>query len=318
MTHKPLTVMVCTHNRAGRLRDALHSLEAQSLSPDRFEVLVVDNASTDETAAVIQQYAARGRIDVRFVREPELGLDAARNRGVREARGEVLAFLDDDARARADWAAEVLKGFERHDAPILGGRVDLLWEADRPDWFSDVLLRYLIHCDYGPDVVQVTAPPWLYGTNVAIRSSLFRQIGLFRLDLDRKGDSLMGGGDTEFFERAHRRGHRLLYLPSLVVDHLVPAARLTREFFRERLFYSGYTRAALGTEGTAAVALRCLLFSIGAPLCALAAIACRAGGRPDSSFAQERRTLLGAGYLYYWLCRAAGRAPRPAAEAWIS
>jgi hypothetical protein len=164
----------------------------------------------------------------------------------------------------------------------------------------------------------VTGPPWLYGTNVAIRRDLFRRIGLFRLDLDRRGDSLMGGGDTEFFERAHARGHRILYVPDLVVRHLVPAWRLTRRFFRERLFYSGYTRAALGTERTPRVAMNCLLFTGGSPLCGLAAAALRAAGRPEASFAQERRMLLGAGYLYYWMRRAAGRVPAPRLEAWTS
>lgn len=315
---KALTILVCTHNRADLLRGALESLECQSLPRDRFEVLVVDNASTDGTPEVAAGCAARGRVDLRCVREAELGLDAARNRGIREATGDIVAFLDDDARARSDWAEEILKGFARHDAPILGGRVDLIWEAPRPEWFGDVLLRYLIHCDYGAEVVQVTAPPWLYGTNVAFRKSLFQEIGLFRLDLDRKGDSLMGGGDTELFKRAHARGHRLLYLPSLVVRHLVPAFRLTRAFFRERLFFSGYTRAALGSEGTAGIALRCLLFAAGSPLCALGAAVLGAVGMPRAAFAQERRMLLGAGYLYYWMLRAAGRVSRPRAEAWIS
>lgn len=315
---KALTILVCTHNRAELLRGALQSLEGQSLPRDRFEVLVVDNASTDETADVIAECAARGSVDLRSVREMELGLDAARNRGIREAAGEIVAFLDDDARARNDWAAEVLAGFGRHDAPILGGRVDLKWEAPRPAWFSDVLLRYLIHCDYGPEVVTVTSPPWLYGTNVAFRKNLFQEIGLFRLDLDRKGDSLMGGGDTEFFQRAHSRGHRLLYLPSLVVRHLVPPFRLTRAFFRERLFFSGYTRAALGSEGKAGIALHCLLFTAGIPLCALGAVALGAVGLPRAAFAQERRVLLGVGYLYYWMLRAAGRVSRPRTEAWIS
>lgn len=315
---KPLTVMICTHNRAELLRGALESLEDQSLARNRFEVLVVDNASTDGTAAVVADCVARGKIDVLYVRETELGLDAARNRGIREAAGEVVAFLDDDARARHDWAAEVLEGFDRHDAPILGGRVDLIWEVPRPVWFSDVLLRYLIHCDYGQEPVPVTSPPWLYGTNVAFRKSLFQQIGLFRLDLDRKGGSLMGGGDTEFFERAHARGHRILYLPTLVVRHLVPAFRVTRAFFRERLFYSGYTRAALGTERGGSVAMNCLLFAAGSPCCALAAALLRVAGRPAASFAQERLMLLGAGYLYYWMRRAAGKIPPPRVEAWTS
>lgn len=98
---KALTILVCTHNRADLLRGALESLELQSLPRDRFEVLVVDNASTDGTPGVVAECAARGRVDLRSVREEELGLDAARNRGIREAAGTFVAFLDDDARAGA-------------------------------------------------------------------------------------------------------------------------------------------------------------------------------------------------------------------------
>jgi glucosyl-dolichyl phosphate glucuronosyltransferase len=276
----------------------------------------VDNASTDGTPAVVGEFLARAAIDLRCVREPEVGLDAARNTGIREACGDVVAFLDDDARARSDWASAVLEGFRRHDAPILGGRVDLIWERPRPDWFGDVLLRYLIQCDYGPEVVRVTSPPWLYGTNVAFRRSLFQQIGLFRLDLDRKGDSLLGGGDTEFFARAHARGHRILYLPDMVVRHLVPATRLSRAFFRRRLYYSGYTRAALGTERWARIVSSCILFAAGSPICALAAVVLRVAGRPRASFAFERLTLLGAGYLGYWTLRALGMVPPARVETW--
>ncbi|HEV8337646.1 MAG TPA: glycosyltransferase [Candidatus Polarisedimenticolia bacterium] len=311
-----LTILICTHNRAGLLAGALESLEEQSLSRERFEVIVVDNASADDTSAVVARCQARGRIAPRYVLEPELGLDAARNRGIREAAGDLVAFLDDDARARYDWAASILAGFELHDAPILGGRVELIWEIPRPAWFSDVLLRYLIHLDYGPQPLEVTSPPWLYGTNVAFRKSLFQELGLFRLDLDRKGDSLMGGGDTEFFVRARSRGRRLQYLPTIVVRHLAPASRLTRKFFRERLFFSGYTRAAHGTESAVQVALNCLVFLAGSPLCFLAAAGWRLLGKPGRSFAQERRALLGAGYLYYWMKRAAGRVPPPRQEAW--
>jgi len=311
-----LSILVCTHNRADLLCGALESLGNQSLGRNRFEVIVVDNASTDDTPGVVARFAEQGRIQVRYVQEPELGLDAARNRGIREARGEWVAFLDDDARARYDWAEAVLEGFARHDAAILGGRVDLIWEIPRPIWFSDEMLRYLIHCDYGPDVVEVDAPPWLYGTNVAFRKILFQEIGLFRLDLDRKGTSLMGGGDTEFFVRARAQGRKLLYLPGMVVRHLAPACRLTRRYFRERLFFSGYTRAAHGREGRGRVTLNFLAFLAGSPAFYLLAAGLRILGMPERSFAQERRALLSAGYVYYWIMRVAGRVPPPRQEAW--
>ena len=312
----PMSVLICTHNRASQLDGALRSLESQGLAKDSFEVLVVDNASTDATREVFEDCAQRDKLNLRYVKEMELGLDAARNRGIREARGEIVAFLDDDARARGDWAEAILDGFARYEAPILGGKVDLIWEAERPAWFSDALLKYLIHCDYGERVVEVSAAPWLYGTNVAFRKSIFQEIGLFRLDLDRKGESLMGGGDTEFFQRSRARGKTLLYLPTMVVGHLVPAKRLTREFFRERLFYSGFTRAAHGTESLGRVLANCALFALAAPLLALAAMVLRLTRCPRLSFAQERRALLAFGYLYYCLLKLGGRVPPPRQEVW--
>jgi glycosyltransferase involved in cell wall biosynthesis len=111
-----MTVLICTHNRASKLEGALRSLEAQTLPKERFEVIAVDNASTDDTQAVLDACSSRAILNLRKVREMELGLDAARNRGLREAGGEIVAFLDDDARARSDWAESILKGFERHDA----------------------------------------------------------------------------------------------------------------------------------------------------------------------------------------------------------
>jgi glucosyl-dolichyl phosphate glucuronosyltransferase len=312
----PMTVLICTHNRASQLEGALRSLESQSLSKDSFEVVVVDNASTDATQGVFKDFAQRGILNLRYVMELDLGLDAARNRGIRDARGEIVAFLDDDARARADWAEAILAGFAQHAAPVLGGKVNLIWEAERPGWFSDVLLKYLIHCDYGERVMEVTGAPWLYGTNVAFRKDLFQEVGLFRLDLDRKGESLMGGGDTEFFQRVRSRGKKLLYLPTMVVGHLVPAKRLTREFFRERLFYSGFTRAAHGTESLGGVLAHCALFAICGPLFMLAALALRLARCPQKSFAQERRALLAFGYLYYCFLKARGRVPPPRLEVW--
>jgi len=311
-----MTVLICTHNRASQLDGALRSLESQSLAKHSFEVIVVDNASTDATPEVFEDCAGRGKLNLRYLKEMELGLDAARNRGIRESRGEIVAFLDDDARARADWADAILAGFARHEAPVLGGKVELIWEAERPEWFSDALLKYLIHCDYGEQALEVTAAPWLYGTNVAFRKSIFQEIGLFRLDLDRRGDSLMGGGDTEFFQRARTRGKTLLYLPSMVVGHLVPAKRLTREFFRERLFYSGFTRAAHGTESLGGVLAHCALFAAAGPLLAVAALVLRVARCPRQSFAQERRALLAVGYLYYCLLKVGGRIPAPRQEVW--
>jgi hypothetical protein len=102
----------------------------------------------------------------------------------------------------------------------------------------------------------------------------------------------------------------------MVVGHLVPAKRLTREFFRERLFYSGFTRAAHGTESPGGVLANCALFALAGPLLAVAALVLRVARCPRQSFAQERRALLAVGYLYYCVLKVGGRIPAPRQEVW--
>ncbi|HWF85945.1 MAG TPA: glycosyltransferase, partial [Vicinamibacterales bacterium] len=144
-----VSVVICTFNRADALRQALARLREQTASPDTYEVIVVDNNSSDDTPAVIAQAAQLA--PVRSVREPIQGLSFARNHGVRISRGEVVAFTDDDVCVAADWIETICRvAAERSDIAWFGGRVLPVWPAAPPAWLGPAFWPPLALLDFGP------------------------------------------------------------------------------------------------------------------------------------------------------------------------
>jgi len=235
-----ISVVLCTHNRAAYLRTALRSLVEQSTPSGGFEVLVVDNASTDDTPAVAREFA--DVLALRYVPEPELGLCHARNTGWRAAGGRIVAYLDDDAVASPGWVTAIAAAFAREpDAGIVGGRVLPLWGAPPPPWLSAETARALTIVDWpdGPKRIGDIHREWLAGANVAIPRAVLVEIGGFDPRLDRIGDALLSNGDILLQQEIVARGHAAVYDPAMCVHHAVPRARLTQAWFRRRHYWQG-------------------------------------------------------------------------------
>ncbi|MEL7226626.1 MAG: glycosyltransferase family A protein, partial [Cyanobacteria bacterium J06576_12] len=152
-----ISAIICTHNREQYLGAAIDSLLSQTL--DNYEVIVVDNASTDGTAAVAK--ARLGDSRVRYIHEPTLGLSTARNCGAAAAKGEIVAYLDDDAEASEGWLAALVKVFEANEkVAIAGGKVTLIWppHTQPPRWLSDDLSSGLGLYDLGSELVYIQQP----------------------------------------------------------------------------------------------------------------------------------------------------------------
>jgi glycosyltransferase involved in cell wall biosynthesis len=239
-----VSAVVCTHNRATYLRRALASLAVQTLPPERYEIVVIDNASTDATRSVAQE--ALGALPaLRYVHEPQLGVSQARNTGWREARAPLVAFLDDDALAPPDWLARIVEGFAKLEPRpgCLGGPVEPIWEAPRPDWLPDALLPYLtvLRLDQGSG--PMPRGKFLYGTNASFPRELLAAIGGYEPGLGPIGSWHRSGEDTFVQKRLRERGFLLWYDPALRVQHFVPAERLSRRWLLRRLYWEGLSRA---------------------------------------------------------------------------
>lgn len=240
-----ITVAVCTHNRAARLGETLeHLLQMELPPPLDWELLVVDNASTDETPSVVERFATRTDGRVRYVSEPRQGLSRARNAAVGAARGGIIAFTDDDVIPEPDWLAKLAETFRDYECAGVGGRVAQRWDFEPPDWWleaTDDLGAAIVGFDPGGGPRELDVPP--FGANMAFRSEVFERHGGFRTDLGRMGKQLISGEDTEFGRRLLRAGEVLRYAPDAVVHHPVARERATKAYFRRWYYQYGRTVA---------------------------------------------------------------------------
>ena len=242
-----ITAAICTHNRAALLPAAIESLLAQSLPPTDYELLVIDNASTDATPQVMQRYlTASGSVTLRSAVQPVLGLSHARNLAVEMAAGEIIAFMDDDAVATPGWLEALLDVYAIHpEAWAVGGKVLPVWDGERPVWLTDDLLPQLSMLDLGDAVRRLNVGEQLYGVNFSCRRCAFNVLDLFRPDIGRQGVILLGSEESEFQQRVLRQDQALIYTPHAVVKHRVMAERLQQRYFIRLAYGKGRTSARL-------------------------------------------------------------------------
>jgi glycosyltransferase involved in cell wall biosynthesis len=232
-----VTITIQTFNRAEELRRTLASLSRiDTTGAPAYEVLVVDNNSTDHTAAVVEELGPRFGGRLRYVRELRQGLSHARNRAVAEARHDIVAFLDDDVDVDRAWLHGLVSAYESGEYAAVGGRATLVYPGPRPGWLDERREGLLTKVDYGPRA-RPARPDELYGVNLSFRKDWLERVGAFRTDLGRVGKCLLGSEETELLERIARAGGRLLYEPAAAVGHRAPAARLRRRWFWSRCYW---------------------------------------------------------------------------------
>jgi len=302
------SVVICTRNRSGHLGRCLEALEAQTVSPERLEVVVVDNGSTDETPSVVEAAGSRAKYMVRRCVEERVGLSNARNRGVAEARHEIVVFLDDDALPGPDWLAAHLDAFETTAADCVGGRIRLEWEAPRPTWLHPVLDPLLGRIDLG-EQRRPFAFPWHYpaGGNIAFRREVFEKVGLFDPAFGVRPGEVVGSEETDLCYRLEHVGGRLIYEPRAQVTHPVAAAKLTRPWLRRRAFHAGRTACLVELKhlGPGALIWRNLTRLCGPPPKARIEQPRRERGVLNAlCFLAEFRLLFACGYFFAFLTRA--------------
>ena len=202
----PASVIVCTHNGSRVIEETLESLVRQDFPPEAFEILVVDNASTDATPEVVRGIAGRHPGRIRLVPEPVLGHSSARNRGIQESRGDVIAFTDDDARVSPRWLRALVDTCERPRVGCAGGPVRAVLEGPLPEWVTPLFLPYLALFDKGREEVELSYNEYPRGVNMAYPRQSFREVGLFSTAFGLKGRSLLYYDEIELCYRLERLG----------------------------------------------------------------------------------------------------------------
>lgn len=242
-----MSVIICTRNRAEHLKDALESLTAQYLPANVFDVIVVDNGSTDETRQIVRQFQEPGKYpEMHYIFEPTAGLSLARNAGAKAAKGEILAFIDDDELVQPTWISEILACYRRHpDASVVGGRIKIRWPDVRPAWLPEGLEEPYGALDFGDEEREVLWPRFLFGGHISVRRAAFHQVGGFMTSLGRVGNNLMSNEEREFAYRIYEAGGITWYTPHAVVWHKAQAERINPRWVVRRSYWQGISNVVL-------------------------------------------------------------------------
>jgi glycosyltransferase involved in cell wall biosynthesis len=229
-----ITAILCTYNRSQSLTRALDSLAASIVSEAiQWEVLVVDNNSSDQTERVVESFCGRYPGRFRYLFEPQQGKSYALNAGIREARGDILAFVDDDVTVEPVWLQNLTSALHESHWSGSGGRILPVSGFVPPPWLAldgpcNLLGALCAYFDPGDVPGELKDPP--YGANMAFRKEMFEKYGGFRTDLGPSPGSEMRSEDTEFGRRLMAGGERLRYVPSAIVYHEIPENRVRKKF----------------------------------------------------------------------------------------
>lgn len=240
-----VSVVVCTRNRSSRLGDACEALLGVTPVAGGWEVVIVDNASTDDTRTVADRIQRGANGIVRVVDERTISLSAARNRGIAESRGELIAFLDDDAFPDPSWLDALATALDGDRVLCAGGPVEPLVEGELPEWFQGRFLPYLTVWDLGDKAIDLRYNEYPRGANIAFRREAFDRFGVFSAHLGRSGRSLLSCEETELCLRLERGGFRTVYAPRARVRHSTPVDRLTPAWMRRRFAAQGRSEAII-------------------------------------------------------------------------
>ncbi|MEO5960916.1 MAG: glycosyltransferase [Opitutaceae bacterium] len=235
-----VTVAIPTYNRAAILRQTLAGIVAQHFPRAHYEILVIDNNSTDDTRAVVAEFAA-AQPAPRYLHEPQQGLDHARNRAIAEARGEIILFGDDDILVAPDWIAQMaapLLADAAHRIGAVGGEVIPVFPDGLPDWVREWHAPLAFRPDLGP----LPARHSPMGANLAFPKRVFAQLGPFHTALDRAAGNYFSGGDSEMIRRVRAAGLEVWFAPAAAVQHQMPASRTTFRYAARHAFDSARSR----------------------------------------------------------------------------
>ena len=232
-----LSIVVCTYNRDKYLYGALKCIAENGYPTDAYEIVLINNMSTDNTESECRRFQNDyPKVGFRYFVETQQGLSYARNRGIEESRGDTLLFLDDDSYIQKDYLAHLQKQLDAYpDADAFGGKIDPVFETgEAPKWLSKWNYSWVSAIDLGDKVCQFKGKAFPIGANMGIKKAMLAKTGVFNTQLGRSKKNLMGGEEKDIFERIRQQNGNIYYFPDVVVQHVIPPSRTTKDYI-ERL-----------------------------------------------------------------------------------
>jgi len=251
------SIIICTLNRAALLLKCMKSAAAQTLSSGEYEIIVVDNGSTDDTAAVCHKFAREFR-NFTYIYESVKGLSRARNAGTQRASADIVAFLDDDSEALPQWLKALMEPFGKTDfSPLaVGGPIAPDWLVERPDWFSDEMLALLLGKNHGDSPKVLDYNHYITGGNMAFNRADLFELGLFNENFGLAGKKMMQNEESELQQRLRNAGGRVYYAPMARIKHIITAERVNKSYMLKRYLWRGISTGVMMRNQTRRFARR--------------------------------------------------------------
>jgi glycosyltransferase involved in cell wall biosynthesis len=258
MQSHTFSIVICTFKRAAFVGKAIESAFAQDYPNDRYEIIVINNDSPDNTEEVVRRYAERSPVPFSYHLERRNGLSHARNLGIEKSRSEYVAFLDDDATACPGWLSSFDQVIREKRALVVGGRVEIALAEGftPPPWFQGQYLRGFFGINYRDwgkkeTLFRIRPPLYIGGGNSAYARRLFSHFGAFSPWLGRDGKTLLAGEESFFNLVLDRYDIPIYYTDAAVIHHFIEPYRITKRHLRQKAHWSGITNAliAVGFHG---------------------------------------------------------------------
>ena len=229
-----ISVIICTYNRDKYIYNVLKSLALGTLEHSAYEIILVDNNCTDNTRSEVDHFCnVFPQVTLRYFVETNQGLSHARNRGIRESKGDILVYVDDDATVNPDYLKTYADWFAAHpETDAAGGPIIPHYETGaEPKWMTYFIKRLLTgYLYFGDKAKPFPGDNYPGGGNAAYRSRVFEKVGLYNVQLGRNGDSLTGGEEKDIFDKMKREGMQFVYLPDAILYHSIPGYKLEADY----------------------------------------------------------------------------------------
>jgi glycosyltransferase involved in cell wall biosynthesis len=238
-----LSIVICTYNRIRLLPFCLESILKQDYNKDDIEIILVNNNSTDNTSEYYNNFRTNNqKFPFEYFDETNQGLSFARNRGIKESKGEYVAFVDDDAILRPDYFTNIIRFIHKYpDCDAFGGKILVHFEGEPPKWENKYINSMFGYFNVGDQPFVFDKTNYPRGSNMIFKNSLIKEVGDFNTKLGRVKRGLEGNEEKDLFQRIYNAKKEVRYDPTLVVEHIAPVERTTISFVRKQANGTGYS-----------------------------------------------------------------------------
>lgn len=242
MENYKISIIICTYNRDKYIYNVLKSIIDNDFSHEKYEIILINNNSNDFTESECKRFQNDyPEINFRYFIENNQGLSYARNRGIKESQGDILIYIDDDATVNDLYLKTYADFFDRNKMIYAaGGPIIPHYETQEPKWMSHYTKQLITGYLYkGNKIIKFSQGSYPGGGNAAYRKEVFDKVGLFNVDLGRKGNSLVGAEEKDIFDKMTMQGLQFYYLPNAILYHIISDSKLSDDYFTRLTFSIG-------------------------------------------------------------------------------